>query len=211
MSVEPPDLPQLKPRRLRAPADLVLDGALVEHEPSEPIRVERVRVAESELRGLALEPTNARGLELRDVVMRDCDLSNVDGTEGSLRRVEIHDSKLVGFGVAGGTAQDLRVTNSTLALASFAFARLRNVTFESVDLTEASFMEAQLEHVEFMDCRLSGTDFRNVAVKDCAIRGTSLEGVLGVESLSGLTMPWVDVVASAAALATGLGIIIESD
>lgn len=190
---------------------MVLDGALVEHEPSEPIRVDRVRVAESELRGLALEPTNVRGLQLRDVVMRDCDLSNVDGREGSLRRVEIHDSKLVGFGLAGGTAQDLRVANSTVALASFAFMRLRDVIFENVDLTEASFMKAQLEHVEFIDCRLSGTDFRDVTVKDCVIRGTPLDGVLGVESLRGVTMPWVDVVASAATLATGLGIIIESD
>jgi uncharacterized protein YjbI with pentapeptide repeats len=190
---------------------LVLDGALVELEPSETVRVDRVRVAESELRGLALEPKSTRGLELRDVVLRDRDLSNVDGAEGSLRRVEIHDSKLVGFGLAGGTAQDLWVANSTLALASFAFARLRSVVFESVDLTEASFMQAQLEHVEFMDCRLSGTDFRGVTVKDCAIRGTPLDGVLGVESLSGLTMPWQDVLASAATLATGLGIIIESD
>jgi hypothetical protein len=40
----------------------------------------------------------------------------------------------------------------------------------------------------------------------CTIRGTSLEGVIGIESLRGLSMPWVDVLESASALAAALGI-----
>ena len=36
-------------------------------------------------------------------------------------------------------------------------------------------------------------------------------GVLGVESLRGLRMPWTDAVASAAAMAAALGIVIEKD
>lgn len=45
----------------------------------------------------------------------------------------------------------------------------------------------------------------------CAIRGTALDGVLGIESLRGVRMPWGDVLASTAALAAGLGITIEDD
>jgi len=82
---------------------------------------------------------------LSDVVLRACDLSNADGREGSLRRVEIDGSRLVGFGLTGGTVQDLRVVDSSLALASLAFSKLRAVVFERVDLAEASFMDAQLE------------------------------------------------------------------
>ncbi|HEX3615671.1 MAG TPA: hypothetical protein VHU61_03970 [Solirubrobacteraceae bacterium] len=41
------------------------------------------------------------------------------------------------------------------------------------------------------------------------MRGSSLEGVVGVESLRGLTMPWSDLVASTAALAAAAGITIE--
>jgi uncharacterized protein YjbI with pentapeptide repeats len=83
------------------------------------------------------------------------------------------------------------------------------VVFERVDLAGASFMEAQLETVVFIDCKLAGTDFRGVKMKGCAIRGTSLDGIIGVDCLQGVSMPWVDVLDSAAALAAALGITVE--
>lgn len=211
--VESPDLPALEQweRDQLVGTDLELDGVRVDLQPSQPIEAGRVRIVEAELHGVTLAATNARGLKLSDVRLWDCDLSNLDGGEGSITRVEIHHSRLVGLGLAGGSVQDLRVVDSTLGLASFAFSQLRSVVFERVKLTDASFMEAKLDHVEFIDCELAGSDFRNVILDHCAIRGTSLEGVLGVESLKGLTMPWEDVLASAASLAAGLGISIESD
>jgi uncharacterized protein YjbI with pentapeptide repeats len=188
-----------------------VDGALLDSDVSEPVGARRIRVTESELRGVALQAGEAPGLELRDVVLRGCDMSNIDGREGSLRRVEVHGSRLLGFALAGGTIQDLRVLDSTLALASLAFSSLRNVIFERADLTEASFMEAQLESVAFIDCKLAGADFRAAKLKGCAIRGTPLDGILGIGSLKGVLMPWADVLASAPALAAALGIIIEPD
>jgi uncharacterized protein YjbI with pentapeptide repeats len=214
IQVEAPDLPQLERwsrDQLAVSSGLLLDGVLLDLKTCEPIHAERIQVAECRLAGVALAACNAPGLKLTDVVLRDCDLSNVDGREGSLNRVEVHHSRLVGFGVVGGTARDLTVIDSSLALASFAFAKLRNVVFQRVKLTDASFMEARLERVAFLDCELAGSDFRGVKLKDCAIRGTSLEGVLGVSSMKGLAMPWPDIVASAAALADGLGISVETE
>src|SRR6202044_3278594 len=101
--------------------------------------------------------------------------------------------RLVGFGLTGGTVQDLRVVDSSLALGSFAYSKLRDVVFERVDLAEASFMQAQLETVAFIDCKLAGSDFRGVKMKGCTIRGTSLDGILGVDCLRGVSMPWGDV------------------
>jgi len=63
----------------------------------------------------------------------------------------------------------------------------------------------------FTDCKLAGTDFRGVKLKGCAIRGTSLDGIVGVDSLRGVAMPWMDVLDSAAALAAALGIIVEAN
>ena len=212
VAVEPPDLPELELRQVDSVVQgghLVLDGALVERDGMEPVRADRVLVTESELRGVAIDADDAPGLRLSDVILRACDLSNVEGREGSLRRVEIHGSRLVGFGLAGGTVQDARILGSSLALASLAFSKLKDVIFERVDLTEASFMEAHLERVLFVDCKLAGTDFRGVKLKACAIRGTSLEGILGVDCLRGVTMPWVDVIDSAGVLATALGISVE--
>ena len=212
IAVDSPDLPELELRRLDKAVQggqLVLDGALVEHHGVEPVRADRIVLTESELRGVAIDADHVPGLRLSDVVLHACDFSNVDGREGSLRRVEIDGSRLVGFGLTGGTVQDLRVVDSSLALASLAFSKLRDVVFERVDLAEASFMEAELESVTFIDCKFAGTDFRGVKLKGCAIRGTSLDGILGVDSLRGVAMPWVDVLDSAAALAATLGIIVE--
>ena len=212
--VDPPDLPELEARQLPPSGqigDLQLQGALVERSGAEPLRVDRVRVAESELRGVTLEAGQAPGLLLTDALLRDCDLSNVDARGGSIRRTEVRQSRLVGFSVSEGTVQDLRVLDTSLALASFAFAKLRNVVFERVNLAEASFMQARLEAVEFIDCVLAGTDVRGAQLEGCVIRGASLDGVLGVDSLAGLAMPWADVVASAAALASALGIAVEAD
>jgi uncharacterized protein YjbI with pentapeptide repeats len=210
-ALQAPDLPELETVSLPGDAGAIdLSGALiVGNGPATPAA--RFRARESELRGVVLEAGTVPGLTLADVIMRDCGLSNVDGREGRLTRVEVHRSQLVGFGLSRGDVRDLRVVDSSLQLASFASATLRNVIFERVNLAEASFMHARLEAVAFVDCRLEGADFRHARVAGCVIRGASLDGVLGVESLRGVRMPWPDVLASVGALAAALGIDVESD
>ncbi|HEX4011971.1 MAG TPA: pentapeptide repeat-containing protein [Solirubrobacteraceae bacterium] len=203
--VQAPDLPELTPERL-ADGDLDVSGALVQ---GGSVRTGRVRIIESELRGVTIEAPAAPGLTLIHVVLRDCGLSNIDGREGVIRRVSALRCRLVGLDVNASDISDLSVGDSSLELASFAGARLRNVSFVGVNLTEASFQEARLEGVEFIDCELAGADFRRARLSGAAIRGAALTDVIGVESLRGMRMPWSDVVASAGALATALGIEIE--
>jgi uncharacterized protein YjbI with pentapeptide repeats len=210
-ALQAPDLSELEEMSLPVAGGAIdLSGALVAGDGC-AVQAARVRLRESELRSVVFEPGNAPGLMLADVIMRDCGMSNVDGREGRLTRVELHRSQLVGFGLSRGDVRDVRVVDSSLQLASFASATLRHVVFERVNLTEASFMHARLESVAFVDCRLSGADFRHVRLAGCSILGASLDGVLGVESLRGLRMPWPDLVASAGALAVALGIDIESN
>ncbi len=210
LAVIAPDLPELEPYPApRIAGDLVLSGVLIEGEGQPPVRTGRIRLRESELRGVRIEADHAPGLELVDVVLRGCSLTNVDAREGFLRRVVVQGSRLVGFGLSGGEAADVSIVDSSLELASFAATTLRSVRFERVNLREVSFLNARLELVEFVDCRLSGADFRGAKLRSCAIRGAALDSVLGVDSLRGLQMPWEDVLASAGALATALGIVIE--
>jgi uncharacterized protein YjbI with pentapeptide repeats len=208
--VAAPDLPELQlANPARETGLLVLDGARIgPHD--EPLSVERVDVVESELRGVTLEAARPLEFRLRDTVLRDCDLSNIEGREGALTRVVVSNSRLIGIALSAAKLRDVTVADSMLSLASFAFGELRDVSFERVNLREASFMEARLENVSFIECQLEGADFRRVRLRDCVMRGSSLEGVIGVESLRGLTMPWADVVASAGVLAAAAGIEIES-
>lgn len=209
--VAPPDLPELEPRALTGSEAVELSGALVERDGEDPVRASQVSISESRLRGVVLAAGMVPGLTLRDVILRDCGLSNVDGREGAISRVEVHRSQLVGFSASQSRIRDLRVIDCSLQLASFALSRVQNAVFERVNLTEASFLNARLEDVEFIDCRLAGADFRGATLTRCVIRGSSLEGVVGVDSLRGVRMPWVDVLASATAMADALGIEVESD
>jgi uncharacterized protein YjbI with pentapeptide repeats len=212
VKVAPPDLPEFEACVTALTASdegLILDRVRLELDLADKVAAAPMQISEAEIRGLAVQAGLSPGMRLTDVVFRRCDLSNVDGREGSLNRVEFTGSKLIGFSVASGRAWDLRVTDCTMSLASFAFTGLRDVVFERVNLREASFVEARLEGVEFIDCQLEGTDFRRAKLKNCAIRGSALDAVVGIESLKGVTMPWSDVVASAAALAHAVGIRVE--
>ncbi len=211
--VDPPDLPGLAARELVLDdtGAIQLEGALVDAIDAEPVRARRIVIHESELRGATLQAPAPSALEFRDVRMRSCDLSNVEAPDASIWRVALTSCRLLGFRAPGSDVRELHISDSSLVLAAFAFARLRHVSFERVDLSEATFMNAQLDGVEFVDCRLAGADFRGARLSACAIRGTSLDGVLGVDSLRGVRMPWPDVVDSVAALAAALGIEVESD
>lgn len=206
-----PDLPELTSCTLPAGGEgdaLELSGVRVEHTDG-PVTASTVSIEESELLGVRLEAGRAPGLVLSDVILRDCDLSNVEARQGWLRRTEIHRSRLVGFALDEGRLQDLRVIDSSLSLASFAHSSLQRIVFERVDFREASFIGATLKQVVFADCDLASVDFRDCKVSDCAIRGSSLNEVLGIEYLRGCRMPWADVMASAGGFAQALGIQVE--
>lgn len=189
--------------------ELALSEALVERRGRDPLTTCRIHVQESELRGVTLGEGAATEFLLSDARLNGCDLSNVRARRGAIRRVEVADSRLVGFSFSEGKVEDLRVVGGTMMLGSFAHSALRRVEFEDVNLREASFLETQLTSVSFTGCDLAGADFRGASLKECAIRGSSLEGVVGVESLRGLTMPWGDLVGSVGALAAALGIVVE--
>jgi uncharacterized protein YjbI with pentapeptide repeats len=213
--LEPPEPPEFEePEEADLPAgdavgELRLSGVVVSGAGRDPLATNSARVEESELRAVTLAGGELSAFALRDVILRNCDLSNVHSRQGSMRRVQMHGSRLLGFALTEARVADLGVLDSGMSYASLARSRLERVVFERVNLREASFMETQLRSVAFIDCDLAGADFRGAKLEVVTMRGTTLEGVIGVESLAGLTIAWPDLVASAAALAAALGITAE--
>lgn len=204
-----PDLPALTPVQLgdeHSGEELILSGAEVQGGAT---AARRIRLTECELRGVTITGPQAPGLILRDVVARDCALSNLDAHDAQFSRAELTACRLVGLSLTRSELRDVRITDSTLQLASFAGARIRDAVLEGVNLTDTSFMGARLEGVAFIGCTLAGTDFRDARLEGCAIRDASLQDVLGVSALRGVRMPWPDILASAGALADALGIRID--
>lgn len=210
-----PESPRLPERLLDQPApdggaasELELDGLRIE---AMPVAARSVEIVESDLSEVTFDADALRQLDVRDSVLRTCDLSNVGTRKGSLRRVELRQSRLVGFALTEGDVQDVRVAGGTLMLASFGHSRLERVVFDEVNLREVSFADAQLDGVTFLGCDLTGANFHGARLRNCRMRGASLEGITGIESLRGLTMPWPDLVESTGALAAALGIAVEDN
>lgn len=210
--IDPPDLPELEQQAVGdgPHEELEIAGARIAREGQGPIATARLTVDECELRGVAFEPGQIRGFNMSDAILHECDLSNVQARRGDITRMEADRCRFVGFALTDGTMRDARVEESTMMLASFGHSRLRDVVFEHVNLREASFLQATLEGVVFDRCDLAGADFRGAKLINCAIRGSSLDDVVGVSSLTGLSMPWPDLVESVGALAHALGIEVES-
>lgn len=189
---------------------LLIEELRVRRAAHEPLAAHVVRIAAADVRGLGLEGGDV-DLHLRDSVLADCDLSNVQSRKAHVHRVEFQGCRLVGLGLIESELESVKFSEGTLMLGSFGHSRLHRVVFEGVNLSEASFVGADLTQVVFDRCVLTGTDFRSARLSACEIRGSSLDGVLGISSLKGVTMPAADVVASAAALAAALGIDIDRE
>ena len=170
-----------------------------------------VRFDDEELTGAPLPAGRPIRLVLSDVVLRGCDLSNVVAPGAALGHVRVQGTRALGLSLEEATLRDVELLDCAASLASFARATLRDVRFERCDLREASFQGARLLRVELVDCELGEADFRDADTVDCALRGCSLESVLGIGSLRGCRMPWSDVVASAGAFAAELGTEVEDD
>lgn len=189
---------------------LLIEELRVRRAAHEPLAAHVVKVVTAEVNGLGLVAGDV-DLHMRDAVLTDCDLSNVQARKAHLRRVEWRGCRLVGLGLIESELESVKFSDGTLMLGSFGHSRLHRVVFEGVNLSEASFVGADLTQVVFDGCVLAGADFRDARLSACEIRGTSLDGVLGIGSLKGVTMPAADVVASAAALAGALGISVDSE
>jgi uncharacterized protein YjbI with pentapeptide repeats len=210
--VAAPQLPDLEEAELLAAGELGgldLADALIRR--AGQTAATRIHVQESEVHELSLPEGAATEFSLRDARLVELDASNLTARGAELRRVELVNPKLVGFGITEGRIEDLRVSGGTMMLGSIAGSVIRHAVFEDVNLREASFADTRLVDVAFERCDLAGADFRGVTLEGCAIRGSSLEGVNGIESLRGLSVPWDDLVGSVGALAAGLGIEVERE
>lgn len=73
-------------------------------------------------------------------------------------------------------------------------------------LSQSDFLDAALEAVRFHGCDMTGADIRGARLKRCELRGSRLEGLVGVESLRGAAMEWPEILDMAGAWAAALGI-----
>jgi uncharacterized protein YjbI with pentapeptide repeats len=214
-SPDPPDLPpRLEPLTLSqddaadgeswqqiALADVALPGLDARALGFMEARFERVDLSGARLANLFLS----------DCELAGCNLANLVARNGSMRRVRIDAGRLTGMTWTGGSVRDAMFLECRADIASFAESRLERVSFEDCDLRDADFRQARLESVGFSGCDLTGADISGARLERCAMRSCTIEGLRGVDRLSGVAMPWADVVAAAGVFAGALGVRLLDD
>jgi uncharacterized protein YjbI with pentapeptide repeats len=173
------------------------------HAPRAP-RPPREPLAELDLGAFDDAALEADGL--RDVVLRQANLANRRARRTLLERVELHGCRMTGLQLSESTLRDLTVADCRVDLAALRFCTLERVVFRGCQMAELDLVEAQLSSVVFEHCDLTGADLSHARFGRCELRGCTLEGVVGIERLRGVAMPWPDVVGLAGAFAAALGI-----
>ena len=165
-----------------------------------------VSLRECTLTGTDLSSSKLEGFGLSDVALRGCNLANLAAPRASLMRTTFDECRMTGMAVSGGLLRDVVIRGCRVDLASFGGCRLQRVSFEDCRLTQTDFLEAELDGVRFTGCDLTEADLRGARLRRCELRGNTLDGLLGIESLRGAAMRWADIVEGAPLWASALGI-----
>lgn len=152
------------------------------------------------------------GASFLDLVLRDCDLANLDARRSSATRILVERCRATGALLMSARLRDVVVRDCRVDLATFAQATLERVVFEDCVLRDASFATARLHSVRFDGCDLHGADFTGARCSRVELRGCSLEGLHGIEGLRGARLGWADLLDNAPVLAAALGLgVVDED
>jgi uncharacterized protein YjbI with pentapeptide repeats len=142
-----------------------------------------------------------------DLRLDGCELSNARWHRSAVRRVQILNTRLVGFSLGEeGKLEDVLFSGCNLELASFRFARFKNVRFERCRLREADFQGVDLSSTAFEACDLHSAELSGARLAGVDLRGNQIDGMrAGPAELRGAIIEPVQAVA----VAEGLGITVE--
>ena len=157
-------------------------------------------------------PGERATLRLVDEELTDANLANVDARGGELRRVVLRRCRLTGLLLTEGRLRDVVIAESRIDLASLAACTLEQVIFEDCRMEGSSLQEARLRSVRFSRCDLTEADLTGARFERSELRACTIDRIRGAESLRGASMPWSDIVAAAGTFAGALGVrVLEVD
>lgn len=162
-----------------------------------------------ELLGVAMGGADLRDARLVDVLARDCDLSTTAAAHATWSRCALLGCRATGIGVEEGRLEDVVFQQCQLSLANFRFARLRRVEFRECSMLDVDFQGATLQQVRLLDCQLGGAQFQDAAMTTVDLRGSEIDGILGLGGLRGATIDSLQLAGLAARLAREAGITVS--
>ncbi|MCF2532506.1 pentapeptide repeat-containing protein [Yinghuangia soli] len=145
------------------------------------------KIAYASLTDVGLSETHIQPLQLADVAMVHCDLSNARWHDVEMARAELDGCRAVGMDLEG-KFDDLYAVDTRFDLMSLQRKRGRAWTvFERCSFKDA-VLGGSFDQVIFRDCDLSGAEFEATSARGADVRGSRLDGVRGLMTLRGATL-----------------------
>jgi uncharacterized protein YjbI with pentapeptide repeats len=127
-----------------------------------------------------------RRLDLTDVTLAGCDLSNTRWEGAGGDRVAFEACRLTGFAMPGSRLKEASFKDCQARIAQFENTGLKGARFVSCSFVEANFNGADLTGAVFVGCDLHHATFTGANLNGADFRGSNLEASrVGLPELKG--------------------------
>lgn len=181
--------------------EIILDSANLESHQVSNVFIEQASVADTDF-------SNGRwtGLELIELLCRNCNAANVDWSGARMTDTEFHRTRLTGCNLSGTNLRNVLFYRCKLDLSLFHDSQLTGCLFQECDLREADFQNTALKRVIFRDCDLRNTRYPSTSLSGIDLRGSQLAGMYAdTNELQGALVDPFQV----ADIASMLGLVVE--
>jgi uncharacterized protein YjbI with pentapeptide repeats len=159
--------------------------AMVSEAALPPLRSQRgqpVALSRCVWRRVTLADPKALRLHVRDTLIENSDLANIDLSGSVLERVEITATRLTGAAFTEAKLKSVLFRECKMDFALMRMAKFDNCNFEKCIITDADFYGADLSHNVVRGCDLSRADMSHAKLTGADIRDCRLDGIRGLPS-----------------------------
>lgn len=117
------------------------------------------------------------GLELIELLCRNCNAANVDWSDARMTDTEFHRTRLTGCNLSGTSLRNVLFSCCKIDLSLFHDSQLTDCRFQGCDLREADFQNASLKRVTFRNCDLRNARYPHALLSKIDLRGSQLAGM----------------------------------
>jgi uncharacterized protein YjbI with pentapeptide repeats len=130
------------------------------------------------LDGVVLNQAKIGDLKVVDAIFSKCSMAGAEIELSHFTRLEIKGVRLQGIHLAQARVIDSVFISSKMDGANLRFSRLKNVLFDSCDMSNVDFVGAELKNVVFKNCVLNSANFSQAKLENVDLSGSGIENIV---------------------------------
>lgn len=186
-----------------------ISGVHVENTWLTTNELEKTNVSESRFTKVDFSSVTVPRFDIVDCEFQKCNFTASKFPDSGWRRISIEGTRCSGLSITNGVIKDASFKNSKLEIANFRFTHIENAIFEDCAIDDIDFYNARLKNIEFINCTINKISFANARITNVDISKSIVEGIVGINSLKGVTISYEQLLQLAPVFAAEAGIKIK--